>query len=175
MSHEWFERVDAYVKKLHAEGKVCRRCPRPHHFRRRCACHARRRRRCASRPVEPSQPPRLAPLLTCVLLFSFSLHTVFCLSLSRALSLSLPLSLARSQFGWTSYDKAVALGRARAITSINTGGMRRLLDVGSDGKMAQHVTDCTVTRQDGTVRDPFLIKTRSGGDHAKEAPPDAQS
>ena len=59
-----------------------------------------------------------------------------------------------------------------ALMSVNphADGMGRCFGISADGeKMASHVTDVMCTCCAGTVEAPMVIKTRAGGDNAKEA------
>ena len=66
----------------------------------------------------------------------------------------------------------VAKGRQPGLNVVNAHAdkMGRMFDISNDGdRMVNHVTDVAVTRADGQLRAPCIIKKRGGGDNAKEA------
>ena len=59
-------------------------------------------------------------------------------------------------------------GRAKVLASKrNDPALRRLFDLGHDGKMAVHVTDGMTTCADGRLCSPYLLKARGGGSAKK--------
>jgi len=61
-------------------------------------------------------------------------------------------------------------GRAKVLASKrNDPALRRLFDLGHDGKMAVHVTDGMTTCADGRLCSPYLLKARGGGSAKKAA------